>query len=400
MRQNAVSSAPQKLVATHRRGDEGDDARGRRGLADLAQRLGQRRLGGGGEELLQVAQHGALELGRGEDLAGDEQRDQRDREDREQQVVGDHAGEAGEVVRVGLLPELLEAAPIQRIATACPPGGRCRVVRGGYRSRGTPHRLRRSDSRPWPDSPSSASCWSASPSPRAPRTPSATPCASCSRAAPSPEPEPYSPPVAAAVQLRRARAAGQHRDAGARPRSGRDARAGALRPGRGAGDRRPTTRPPSRTRSPTPPRRPRRAAGRRLEETAAPEPIDEAAEEQAAAAEAAAIGGSAGNEYAGNELGEPATEAERPLAEAGEGVAEGQEQAEAELEENAGPGDEGMSATPSVRSRTRSRRPTTPRSARRPRARDPAAGRHADNDDDDISGGDWKTWSGGAVKPQ
>ena len=74
-----------------------------------------------------------------------------------------------------------------------------------------------------------------------------------------------------------------------------------------------------------------------------PEPIDEAAEEQAAAAEAAAIGGSAGNEYAGSELGEPATEAERPLAEAGEGVAEGQEQAEAELEENAGPGDEGMS---------------------------------------------------------
>ena len=37
------------------------------------------------------------------------------------------------------------------------------------------------------------------------------------------------------------------------------------------------------------------------------------------------------------------SEAERPLAEAGEGVAEGQEQAEAELEENAGPGDEGVS---------------------------------------------------------
>ena len=74
-----------------------------------------------------------------------------------------------------------------------------------------------------------------------------------------------------------------------------------------------------------------------------PEPIDEAAEEQAAAAEAAAIGGSAGNEYAGSEYGEPASESERPLAEAGEGVAEGQEQAEAELEENAGPGDEGVS---------------------------------------------------------
>jgi hypothetical protein len=24
----------------------------------------------------------------------------------------------------------------------------------------------------------------------------------------------------------------------------------------------------------------------------------------------------------------------------------------------------------------------------------------ADDDDDDISGGDWQTWSGGAVKPQ
>ena len=65
-----------------------------------------------------------------------------------------------------------------------------------------------------------------------------------------------------------------------------------------------------------------------------PESIDEAAEEAAAAAEAAAIGGSV-SDYAGPEPGEPADEAHRPLAEAGEGESEGQEQAEAELADNA-----------------------------------------------------------------
>ena len=58
--------------------------------------------------------------------------------------------------------------------------------------------------------------------------------------------------------------------------------------------------------------------------------IDEAEEEAAAAAEAANIGGPV-SDYAGAEPGEPATEAERPLAEAGEGVSEGQEQTEADL---------------------------------------------------------------------
>ena len=72
-----------------------------------------------------------------------------------------------------------------------------------------------------------------------------------------------------------------------------------------------------------------------------PEPIDEAAEEAAAAAEAAAIGGTA-SDYAGSEPGEPASEAERPLAEAGEGESEGQEQAEAELAANAEYRDAGM----------------------------------------------------------
>jgi hypothetical protein len=54
-------------------------------------------------------------------------------------------------------------------------------------------------------------------------------------------------------------------------------------------------------------------------------------EEEAAAAEAGAIGGRAGDE--------DLDDAERPLAEGGEGVAEGFEQAEADLVENATHGD-------------------------------------------------------------
>jgi hypothetical protein len=72
-----------------------------------------------------------------------------------------------------------------------------------------------------------------------------------------------------------------------------------------------------------------------------PDPIDEAAEEAAAAAEAANIGGTV-SDYAGP-TGLPATEAERPLAEAGEGEAEGQEQAEFDLEHAAEPTAPGMS---------------------------------------------------------
>ena len=77
-------------------------------------------------------------------------------------------------------------------------------------------------------------------------------------------------------------------------------------------------------------------------QTQPPAAIDEAAEERAAAAEAGAIGGTA-SDYAGPELGEPADEAHRPLAEAGEGEAEGQEQAEAELADNATYRDAGIS---------------------------------------------------------
>ena len=72
--------------------------------------------------------------------------------------------------------------------------------------------------------------------------------------------------------------------------------------------------------------------------------IDEEAEVQAAAAEAANIGGPGGG-YAPvlDETSSVAGEAERPLAEAGEGTSEGQEQAEADLAEAAEPTAPGLS---------------------------------------------------------
>ncbi|HET6549536.1 MAG TPA: hypothetical protein VFG79_13815 [Solirubrobacter sp.] len=70
--------------------------------------------------------------------------------------------------------------------------------------------------------------------------------------------------------------------------------------------------------------------------------IDEREEEAAAAAEAGNIGGPV-SDYAGPGLGEDARPEERPLAEAGQGEAEGQEQAEAELRAAAEPTAPGMS---------------------------------------------------------
>ena len=63
------------------------------------------RLGGAGEQLLQVGQHALLQLAAAQHPPGDEQREQRQRQDREQQVVGDHRRQAGEVVVVGLAVE-------------------------------------------------------------------------------------------------------------------------------------------------------------------------------------------------------------------------------------------------------------------------------------------------------
>jgi hypothetical protein len=110
------------------------------------------------------------------------------------------------------------------------------------------------------------------------------------------------------------------------------------------------------------------------------ETIDEAAEEAAAAAEAANIGGQV-SDYVGPE-GETATEAERPLAEAGEGEAEGQEQTEAELQAAAEPTAPGMS----------------PEQAQIEDAMDQPAREEVEpvTPPDDA---EWNTWSGRAIEP-
>ncbi len=148
-----------------------------------------------------------------------------------------------------------------------------------------------------------------------------------------------------------------------------------------------------------------------------PEPIDEAAEEAAAAAEAANIGGTV-SDYAGP-ADLPATEAERPLAEAGEGEAEGQEQAELDLE-RAAESSEGMSDAehriddtieqaanplegetiepvapadePAPLDTASAEQETQEAPAVEPEPKDEGKG-----DDDD--GSDWRTWSGRSVNP-
>jgi hypothetical protein len=128
----------------------------------------------------------------------------------------------------------------------------------------------------------------------------------------------------------------------------------------------------------------------------APPSFDEAAEEDAAAAEAAAIGG-ATSDYVGNEPGFAADEAERPLAESGEGEAEGQEQAEADLEENLSPRDAGLTdAESQIEDAIDQAGEPSEGETPEPLVSEGGAG----TDDDDQSGpSDWQTWSGGAVKP-
>jgi len=170
-----------------------------------------------------------------------------------------------------------------------------------------------------------------------------------------------------------------------------------------------------------------------------PDPVDEAAEEAAAAAEAANIGGPP-SEYAGPD-GLPATEAERPLAEAGEGVAEGQEQAEFDLERAAEPTAPGMSpaehqiedtieqagnplsgetiepAAPveeppaEAEERAAETAEWSPPSPDEPAPFDPSSGEEpqpaaegedkgdGDGEDKGDDGSDWRTWSGRSVNP-
>ena len=133
--------------------------------------------------------------------------------------------------------------------------------------------------------------------------------------------------------------------------------------------------------------------------------IDEAAEEAAAAAEAANIGGAVSS-YAGPG-DEPASEAERPLAEAGQGESEGQEQAELDLAHAAEPTAPGVSdaerriddaieaaAQPAAGEQVE---PVRPPDDEPPDAS--ADEKSPDSNDEDDGGPDWKTWSGPSVNP-
>ena len=132
-----------------------------------------------------------------------------------------------------------------------------------------------------------------------------------------------------------------------------------------------------------------------------PDAIDETKEEAAAGAEARAIGGEPAT-YAGPE-GEPATEAERPLAEAGEGESEGEEQAEADLEANAefrddAPSDAERQIEDTIEAAGQPSSGETPETTRESppaESTDAADESKAGGDDSD----DWRTWSGRSVQP-
>lgn len=142
-----------------------------------------------------------------------------------------------------------------------------------------------------------------------------------------------------------------------------------------------------------------------------PATIDESAEEAAAAAEAGAIGGTS-SDYAGPEAGEPADEAQRPLAEAGQGESEGQEQAEAELADNATYRDAGMSDS-ERQIEDAIEQAGQPQSGERPEpvvSESPEEGRGGgisgrpnsgleDKDEPDEGSGESSTWSGRSANP-
>ena len=105
MRQNAVSSAPQKDEPIHR---ELTSAM----IPTVVEACSSRRtpsvmrgLGRVGEDPLHVGDQRRRQLGRAQHARGHEQDDQREREDRQQQAVGHHRRKAGQVVLIGLAPE-------------------------------------------------------------------------------------------------------------------------------------------------------------------------------------------------------------------------------------------------------------------------------------------------------
>jgi hypothetical protein len=130
-----------------------------------------------------------------------------------------------------------------------------------------------------------------------------------------------------------------------------------------------------------------------------PSTVDEAAEEAAAGAEAANIGGPV-SDYAGAEPGVPLEESERPLAEAGEGEAEGQEQAEADLAGAAsdiGLGDAGHQVEDAIEAAAN---PTEEVEPLTPGSDTPGEGDRKPTSEQAADGGsEWRTWSGRAVNP-
>ena len=395
MRQNAVSSAPQNDARDPERGDEGDDARpsSRTRGPRAARRAASSRRRVGNSCCRSCERPTRSSSGEREHPAGDEQRDQRDREDAT--AAGCRRPSPARPVRLSVYAFSPEPASgrtrSRRIGTAWragePLSRRARRVRFGEYADPAD---RRSDRRPMARLTFRRLLLvGVAVAEQPPRTPSASRSAQLLPGGASSTPEPYSPPVARAVQLRRAGAAREHRprrcprrlrsstpepgrsepveeqalqadDTAAVRRHRRRRRGG---PGRQraycaggrtggwrghAGGGRPALPARARHRGSLP-RRDRRggpaAAPDRRGRHPGPARADRRGGRGAGRGRRGRRDRRLRRERVRRERVRRAgiSEAERPLAEAGEGVAEGQEQAEAELEENAGPVDDGVS---------------------------------------------------------
>jgi hypothetical protein len=192
-----------------------------------------------------------------------------------------------------------------------------------------------------------------------------------------------------------------------------------LLPGRSSSEPAPSPPPPAQA----PPPISNYDASGPVENTSTPVPtpppfqppvIDEAAEEAAAAAEAANIGGTV-SDYAGLEPGETADESLRPLMEAGEGEAEGQEQTEAELAAAAEPTAPGLSpeghqiedaieaagnpTTPEHVEGLVSGSGPSPGDAEQRAHETGGAGERESAEKAADEGSEWRTWSGRSINP-
>ena len=102
--ESRVHRAPERGADPDPAHDGGDPDR-RRARADPVNRLLERALLDVREEPADVEDHAVLDVGVVHDLPEDEEHEQHEREDGQHQVVGDHPGEAGDVLLVGPVPE-------------------------------------------------------------------------------------------------------------------------------------------------------------------------------------------------------------------------------------------------------------------------------------------------------